>query len=46
MIKSLLSASALALIASAASAADGPLVTTEWLEANLDDPSIALIEVA
>lgn len=46
MIKSLLSASALALIAGAASAADGPLVTTEWLEANLDDPSIALIEVA
>ena len=46
MVKSLLSASALALIASAASAADGPLVTTEWLEANLDDPSIALIEVS
>ena len=46
MIKSLLSASALALIAGAASAADGPLVTTEWLEANLDNPSIALIEVS
>lgn len=25
---------------------DGPLVTTEWLEANIDDPSIRLIEVS
>ena len=46
MIKSLPSVSALALIAGAASATEGPLVTTEWLEANLDDPSIALIEVS
>ncbi|WP_233490652.1 rhodanese-like domain-containing protein [Paracoccus sediminilitoris] len=46
MIKSLLSASALALIAGAASAADGPLVTNEWLETKLDAPSIALIEVS
>lgn len=46
MIKSLLSASALALITVAASAADGPLVINEWLETKLDDPSIALIEVS
>ncbi|WP_295042001.1 sulfurtransferase [uncultured Paracoccus sp.] len=30
----------------AAAVPDGPLVTTEWLEANLDDPSIRLIEVS
>lgn len=46
MIKSLPFISALAFIAGAASATEGPLVTTEWLEANLDDPSIALIEVS
>ncbi len=30
----------------AASVPEGPLITTEWLEANLDDPSIRLIEVS
>ncbi len=29
-----------------AAAADGPLVTTEWLEARLDDPSVRILEVS
>lgn len=39
-------ASALALSAGLGLAADGPLVTTDWLEANLDNPSVRLIEVS
>lgn len=46
MIRHFLSASALAMIAGAASAADGPLVTTDWLEENLANPQVALIEVS
>ncbi len=34
------------LIAGAALAQDGPLVTTDWLEANLNDPAVRLIEVS
>lgn len=40
-------ASVLALVvAGAASAQEGPLVTTEWLEAHLADPSVRVIEVS
>jgi thiosulfate/3-mercaptopyruvate sulfurtransferase len=38
-----------ALVAAAlplAAAADGPLVTTEWLEKNLDDPKLRIVEVS
>lgn len=41
-----LAAGALALIATAAAAQEGPLVTTEWLEANLQNPAVRLIEVS
>lgn len=30
----------------AAQAADGPLVSTEWLEKNLDDPKLRIVEVS
>lgn len=46
MLKQLTAASILALTATAATAADGPLVTTDWLEENLDNPQVALIEVS
>lgn len=50
MLNRFAAASIIALTASAASAAsasaDGPLVTTDWLEANLDNPDVALIEVS
>jgi len=37
---------ALAVAATGALADDGPLVTTEWLEANLDADNIAILEVS
>ncbi|MBK4217141.1 sulfurtransferase [Paracoccus caeni] len=36
----------IAMTAGAALASDGPLVTTEWLEENLDNPEVRLIEVS
>lgn len=39
-------AGAFTLIATAAIAQEGPLVTTDWLEANLQNPALRLIEVS
>jgi thiosulfate/3-mercaptopyruvate sulfurtransferase len=46
-IRSLLAALALLLGAAAPlSASEGPLVTTEWLERNLDNPKVRVVEVS
>lgn len=42
----LLTAVGLSCLAFAAAAQEGPLVTTEWLEANLDNPAVRVIEVS
>lgn len=45
-IRIIVGAASLAIIAGAASASDGPLVTTEWLEENLENPEVRLLEVS
>lgn len=45
-IRIIVGAASLAIIAGAASASDGPLVTTEWLEENLENPGVRLLEVS
>ncbi len=42
----LLAATGLTFFALAAAAQDGPLVTTDWLEANLENPAVRVIEVS
>ncbi|MFE3838462.1 sulfurtransferase [Pseudogemmobacter sonorensis] len=44
--RTLAAAVGMSVLAFAAAAQEGPLVTTEWLEANLDNPSVRLIEVS
>lgn len=39
-------AGAFTLISTAAIAQEGPLVTTDWLEANLQNPAVRLSEVS
>lgn len=45
-IRLLVTAAGLAVLGGAAAASDGPLVTTEWLEENLENPEIRLLEVS
>lgn len=45
-IRSLAAALGLTLLAGAATAQDGPLVTTDWLEANLNNPAVRVLEVS
>lgn len=46
VLKSLAAAAGFSLIAFSAAAQEGPLVSTEWLEANLNNPAVRLIEVS
>lgn len=45
-IRLLVTAAGLAVLGSVAAASDGQLVTTEWLEENLENPEIRLLEVS
>lgn len=45
-IRLLVTAAGLTILGSVAAASDGPLVTTEWLEENLENPEIRLLEVS
>lgn len=45
-VKLFVTAAGLAALGGVAMASDGPLVTTEWLEENLENPEIRLLEVS
>lgn len=45
-IRLLVTAAGLTILGSVAAASDGPLVTTEWLQENLENPEIRLLEVS
>ncbi|RJL19911.1 sulfurtransferase [Paracoccus siganidrum] len=45
-IRLLVTAAGLAILGSVAAASEGPLVTTEWLQENLENPEIRLLEVS